>query len=72
MRGETINRIPEPEVLDAEDGRDKSAITIMAHTFVKLINRQSPLKRDAGANRQAVIACVEAGDKILTYNILGK
>lgn len=68
VRGETINQIPEPEVLDAEDGRDKSAITIMAHTFIKLIDRQSPLKRDARANKQAVIACVEAGDKILTYN----
>lgn len=72
MRGKTIKRIPEPEVLDAEDGRDKSVITIMAHTFIKLINRQSPLKRDARANKQAMIACVETGDKILAYNILGK
>lgn len=61
----------EVEALETVDSRDKSVIIIIAHAFIHKTNQvQNPLKRDAKAKNQAIIAYLATGDKILTYNIL--
>lgn len=61
----------EVEALETVDSRDKSVIIIIAHAFIHKANQvQNPLKRDAKAKKQAIIAYLATGDKILTYNIL--
>lgn len=74
-RRKTVKLIQEVEVLETVDSRSKSAIIItitsLYHTFIKPINCQNPSQRDANAKRQAIIAYLETGDIILTYNTGG-